>query len=89
VMQPGRDHWPAAMSILFAGGGIPGGQVIGATNRLGEYPVHRQVGPGDFIATIYHHLGIKASGVHLVDGSGRPIPILPEGAAIPELTARG
>ncbi|MGV2376278.1 UNVERIFIED_CONTAM: DUF1501 domain-containing protein, partial [Pseudomonas aeruginosa] len=56
VQQPGRDHWPGAMSILFAGGGIPGGQVIGATNRRGEHPVERQLRPGDFLATIYQHL---------------------------------
>lgn len=86
VTQPGRDHWPQAMSILFAGGGIPGGQVIGATNRLGEYPVQRRVGPRDFLATIYRHLGIDAASVHLPDSTGRPIPILPEGAPIPELT---
>lgn len=86
VMQPGRDHWPSAMSILFAGGGIAGGQVVGATNRLGERPVRRQVGPYDFIATIYHHLGIDASRVEIGDASGRPIPVLPEGAPIPELT---
>ena len=85
-MQPGRDHWPSAMSILFAGGGIAGGQVVGATNRLGERPVRRQVGPYDFIATIYHHLGIDASRFEIGDASGRPIPVLPEGARIPELT---
>jgi hypothetical protein len=87
VMQPGRDHWPSAMSILFAGGGIRGGQVIGATNRLGQHPVQRQVGPRDFLATIYRHLGIDAASVAVKDATGRPIPILPEGAPIPELAA--
>jgi hypothetical protein len=88
VSQPGRDHWPRAMSILFAGGGIPGGQVIGATNRLGEHPVRREVGPRGFIATIYHHLGVDPLRAHVVDGLGRPVPILPEGSPIPELIAR-
>lgn len=85
VVQPGRDHWPQAMSILFAGGGLRGGQVIGATNRRGEHPIRRQLGPWDFIATIYRHLGIDAHGVTVPDATGKPIPILPEGKAIHEL----
>jgi len=87
IEQPGRDHWPQAMSILFAGGGAPGGQVIGATNRLGEYPVRRQVGPWDLIATIYRHLGIDAKAMSVPDPTGRPVPILPEGEPIRELIA--
>ncbi len=85
VEQPGRDHWPQAMSILFAGGGAPGGQVVGATNRLGQHPVRRAVGPWDLIATIYHHLGIDARAVTIPDPAGRPMPILPEGEPIREL----
>lgn len=88
VTQPGRDHWPSAMSILFAGGGITGGQVIGATNRLGEHPVKRQLGPRDFLATIYRHLGIDAAHVHVPDATGRPISILPDGSPIAELLPR-
>jgi hypothetical protein len=88
VTQPGRDHWPSAMSILIAGGGIPGGQVIGATNRLGEHPVQRPVTPRDFLATIYRHLGIDAANIHVPDATGRPVPILPDGSPIPELTGR-
>ena len=57
--QPGRDHWPRANSMLFAGGGIRTGQVIGATDARGEDPVSRRVTPLDFLATIYHHLGIN------------------------------
>jgi len=56
--QPGRDHWPRANSMLFAGGGIRTGQIIGATDARGEDPVSRRVTPHDFLATIYHHLGI-------------------------------
>lgn len=85
VEQPGRDHWPGAMSILVSGGGIAGGQVIGATNRLGEYPVRRQVGPWDFIATIYRHLGIDAKALTVPHPTGRPVPVLPEGEPIREL----
>ena len=85
VEQPGRDHWPQAMSILFAGGGTPGGQVIGATNRFGEHPIDRKLGPWNFIATIYRHLGIDARNVTVPGLSDRPMPSLPEGEPIPEL----
>jgi len=88
VTQPGRDHWPSAMSILFAGGGIAGGQVIGATNKRGEHPVQRELGVQDFLATIYSHLGIDAAGIQITDNAGRPVPILPEGEPIMELTAQ-
>lgn len=70
-----------------AGGGTPGGQVIGATNRFGEHPVDRKFGPWNFIATIYRHLGIDAKNVTVPDLSGRPMPILPEGEPIPELVS--
>jgi len=85
VEQPGRDHWPQAMSILFAGGGAAGGQVIGATNERGEHPVRRQVDPWDFIATVYRHLGIDAKAMMIPHPTGRPVPILPEGEPIHEL----
>jgi hypothetical protein len=59
------------MSMLFAGGGIPGGQVIGATNRKGEHPVERPVGVYDLLATIYRHLGIDPQH-EFIDFAGRP-----------------
>ncbi|MBX9790334.1 MAG: DUF1501 domain-containing protein [Pirellulales bacterium] len=85
VVQPGRDHWPNANSMLFAGGGIKTAQVIGATDARGEEVVERRVGPGDFLATIYRHLGIDAQQVTLPDRAGRPVPILREGHPIAEL----
>jgi hypothetical protein len=85
VIQPGRDHWPRANSMLFAGGGIRTGQVIGATDARGEDPIERRVGPGDFLATIYRHLGIDYRRVALPNFAGRPIPIVSEGEAIAEL----
>ena len=85
TVQPGRDHWPAANSMLFAGGGIRTGQVIGATDRRGEEVVERRFGVGDFLATMYHHLGIDAANVAIPNFSGRPIPILSEGRPIREL----
>lgn len=85
VKQPGRDHWPRANSMIFAGGGIQTGQVIGATDARGEDVTDRRVGPGDFLATVYHHLGIDAEHVTIPDLTGRPIHILPNGKPIPEL----
>jgi hypothetical protein len=88
VVQPGRDHWPHAMSFLFSGGGIAEGHVVGATDRLGEHPVNRRVGVGDFMATVYRHLGIDAERATIRDPGGRPVPLLQQdGAPIRELTA--
>ncbi|MFL5245307.1 MAG: DUF1501 domain-containing protein [Gemmataceae bacterium] len=85
TVQPGRDHWPRANSMIWAGGGITTGQVIGATDKRGEEVTERQVGPQDFLATIYRHLGIDYERVTLPDHSGRPIPIVNNGKAITEL----
>jgi uncharacterized protein (DUF1501 family) len=87
TVQPGRDHWPQANSMLWAGGGIQTGRVIGATDRFGEYVVDRRVGPQDFLATIYQHLGIDYETVALPDQTGRPTHIVQNGKAIPELVA--
>jgi hypothetical protein len=88
VVQPGRDHWPHAMSFLFSGGGIAEGQVLGATDRRGERPVERRVGVGDFLATLYRHLGIDAEHGTIRDPGGRPVPLLQQGgSAIPELAS--
>ena len=88
VVQPGRDHWPHAMSFLFSGGGIVEGQVIGATDRRGEHPSDRRVGVGDFLATLYRHLGIDAEHVTIRDPAGRPVPLLQQGGVpIRELTS--
>jgi hypothetical protein len=85
--QPGRDHWPRAFSNLWAGGGIETGRFIGATDRRGEDVIQRHCGPGDFLATIYHHLGIDASKVFIKDFNGRPTPIVDHGRPIRELIA--
>ena len=87
IVQPGRDHWPQANSMIWAGGGIRTQQVIGATDRRGEEVVDRRCSPQDFLATIYRHLGIDYTTVTIPDRSGRPTPIVTDGAAIPELTA--
>ena len=87
TLQPGRDHWPRAFSNLWAGGGIQTGGVIGATDKRGEDVTERPCGPGDFLSTIYHHLGIDAAKITLKDFNGRPTPIVDNGRPIPELIA--
>ena len=87
TLQPGRDHWPRAFSNIWAGGGIQTGAVIGATDKRGEDVSERSCSAGDFLATIYHHLGIDASKVTINDFNGRPTPIVDHGRPIPELTA--
>lgn len=78
----GRDHWGTAGSIFFAGGGVNGGQVIGATDARGAHPTTPQYGPWDVAATVYEALGIDRQTV-LTDREGRRIPLLPEGQPIP------
>ena len=85
TVQPGRDHWPRAFSNIWAGGGIETGRVIGATDKRGEDVVERRCGPGDFLATIYHHMGIDSATTLIRDFNGRPTPIVDHGKPIPEL----
>ncbi len=54
----GRDHWPRAFSVVLAGGGVPGGGVIGSSDATGESPADRPVTPADLAATVYTLLGI-------------------------------
>jgi hypothetical protein len=84
VHQPGRDHWPQAMSLIVAGGGLRMGQVIGATNSKGEHPQERPLTPNDLWATVYRHLGIDSTAT-FPDHQGRPLSILPFGEPIAEL----
>ncbi|MDA0834424.1 MAG: DUF1501 domain-containing protein [Planctomycetota bacterium] len=85
TQQPGRDHWPRAFSNIWAGGGIEAGRFIGATDKRGEDSIERICGPGDFLATIYHHLGIDSANTLIRDFNGRPTPIVDHGKPIPEL----
>jgi hypothetical protein len=68
----GRDHWSAVQSLVLAGGGIRGGTVYGASDRLGAYPADQPVAPGDVAATILHLLGIPAD-LEIEDRTNRPI----------------
>lgn len=85
TQQPGRDHWPRAWSNIWAGGGIKTGGFIGATDKRGVDSIERICGPGDFLATIYHHLGIDSANTLIKDFNGRPTPIVDHGKPIPEL----
>jgi uncharacterized protein (DUF1501 family) len=75
----GRDHWPGVWSAALAGGGVRGGQTIGASDAQGGAPAERAVAPGELVATMYHSLGIdprlsleleSGEAICLVDGAG-------------------
>ena len=83
----GRDHWPQVSCALLAGGGIRAGQVIGATNRLGEFATDRPVHFQEVFATLYHNLGINVDHLTLRDLQGRPQFLIDQNKykALPEL----
>lgn len=56
--QGGRDHWPGAWSALMVGSGVPGGRVIGKTDKHASEPIDRPVAPAELVATAYRALGI-------------------------------
>jgi uncharacterized protein (DUF1501 family) len=58
---PGRDHWGAIQSVFFAGGGVKGGNVIGASDRIGGYPIADPQTPENLGATIYRALGLPST----------------------------
>ncbi|MGV3721112.1 MAG: DUF1501 domain-containing protein [Actinomycetota bacterium] len=80
----GRDHWGRSMSVVAAGGGVRGGQVIGSTTYDGGEPDDRPLRPLDLIATIYQKLGISPNTI-LHDAQSRPWEIAGEGQVIREL----
>ncbi|MCE9533270.1 MAG: DUF1501 domain-containing protein [Planctomycetes bacterium] len=80
----GRDHWSNAMSVLFAGGGTPGGQVVGATDVKGYAAVERVLSPENFVSTIYSKLGIDPSKI-LYAANGRPNHLVSDPTPIKEL----
>jgi uncharacterized protein (DUF1501 family) len=82
--KPGRDHWANAMSILMAGGGTPGGTVVGATDRNGFSAVERVLSPENFVSTVYHKLGIDPAKV-LYTPQGRPTHLVSDPTPIREL----
>jgi hypothetical protein len=80
----GRDHWSNAMSVMFAGGGTPGGQVIGATDRQGYAATERILSPENFVSTVYRKLGIDPEQI-LYTPQGRPTHLVSDETAIAEL----
>ena len=70
----GRNHWGSVFSVALAGGGIRGGQVYGASDRIGAYPREGRVRPEDLSATIFHCLGHHPQAEYQ-DPLGRPHPI--------------
>jgi len=83
--KAGRDHWPEVSPALLMGGGLKGGQVIGATDRVGGRVVSRAVQFQDIFATLYHLLGIDPSVTTLTDPNGRPQHLLERGEPLREL----
>jgi hypothetical protein len=80
----GRDHWSNAMSVLVAGCGTPGGQVVGATDARGYAATERILGPENFAATVYTKLGIDPAKI-LHTPSGRPTSLVSDPTPIREL----
>jgi Protein of unknown function (DUF1501) len=70
----GRDHWPGVWSILFAGAGVRGGQVIGKSDKIGAYPATTPYSPDDVGATVYHVLGVDPA-CEVRDRQDRPVQL--------------
>lgn len=71
----GRDHWPQCFTCYFAGGGVQGGRVVGASDPIASVPADRPVQPPDLVATIFHSLGLDLH-THLPGPGGRPFPLV-------------
>ena len=69
--RPGRDHWGPLQSILFAGGGVTGGNIVGVSDKIGGYPKHAPKTPEDLAATLFDALGIPRDATYH-DVTGRP-----------------
>src|SRR5436309_5332746 len=82
----GRDHWPFCFSVVLAGGGVQGGSVYGASDRIGAYPAANPVTPGNLAATIFWRFGIDPT-TPIHDPTGRPYP-LAEGEPLRALFSR-
>jgi uncharacterized protein (DUF1501 family) len=74
-----RDHWPRVSCAMLAGGGMQTGQVVGATNRSGEYAEKRPVKFQEVFATLYHNVGLDLNGTRVFDLSGVPRYLVDQG----------
>jgi hypothetical protein len=81
----GRDHYPNVFSAAVAGGSIKGGRVVGESDAKGAFPKSNPKTPQDVLATMYAHLGVDAT-ISYTNPAGRPIPVLPSGEVITELS---
>ncbi|MFM7207395.1 MAG: DUF1501 domain-containing protein [Planctomycetaceae bacterium] len=70
----GRDHWPQCFTCSFAGGGVQGGRVVGASDTIGAFPAERPVKPAEIVATIFHSLGLDHESL-LPGPAGRPFAL--------------
>jgi hypothetical protein len=84
--EAGRDHWSMAQTVVFAGGGMKAGAIIGATDKTASYPTADPVSVEDLLRTIYHQLGIDASKTYYTP-LGRPVPIVNGGRVVRDLLA--
>lgn len=82
--EGGRDHWPQCYSMVLAGGGIRGGQVLGESDKTGAFPRLRPVSPADIHATAFAALGYDAHALGYQQSDGRPLP-LSDGEVLREL----
>jgi uncharacterized protein (DUF1501 family) len=80
----GRDHWGSVFSVALAGGSVPCGAVIGASDAKGAFPVDRPVQPADLAATIFQLLGIPP-GYEFRDSLNRPRAVITGGAPLREI----
>jgi hypothetical protein len=83
----GRDHWTFCYSVVFAGAGVRGGTVYGASDSQAAYVKDRPVSTADICATIYRALGIDPDSTMVHDKTGRPTPIHLGGKAINDILA--
>jgi uncharacterized protein (DUF1501 family) len=84
--RAGRDHWPRAMFVLMAGGGIKGGQVLGASDDKGQGPEGDGFSPDDVAATFYRSLGVDHEREYKTS-TGRPVMVVRYGKVIDDLLA--
>jgi hypothetical protein len=80
----GRDHWPQCYTVVLAGGGIRGGQIIGASDKIGAHPTENPITPADLHATIFRLLGYDPHAISYHTSDGRPT-LLSDGEPIREL----
>jgi hypothetical protein len=79
--QAGRDHWSMAQSVLFAGGRVKPGQVIGATDKKASAPTNDPVSVEDILRTVLGQLGVDTTKTYYTP-LGRPVPIVDGGTVI-------